>query len=262
VRVASDKKDTSPSTAPSSATRARSSEITARRGRVRDALAVISNVEAMLRSSSRASIDDELEELQKALDGMHEALATAPAELRRFAASRIAVIEAAAAAHSATAMGHAAAELEAAAGLLELIERAGDGGGLEVSCATLAEQALQLAWSVRSHGAFPVRVRAADADCSVACDPHVVAQMLAMAISTVHETAPDVVVRTHVEDDAGVIEVTAATADDAGARVMQARPVARIPESDALLAAAAAAANIGLRAEPGRILLRCPRVDS
>ena len=66
----------------------------------------------------------------------------------------------------------------------------------------------------------------------------------------------------HVEHDAGVIEVTAATEEDAGARVMQARPVARIPESDALLAEAASAAGIGLHVEPGRILLRCPRVGS
>jgi len=259
--VASDKKDISPSAAPTSATRARSSEITARRGRVRDALAVISNVEAMLRSS-HPSIDDELDELREALEGLHAALAGAPAELRRFVVSRIGVIEAAASARSAAAMGRAAAELETAAGLVELMDRASDHGSLEVSCATLAEQALQLAWSVRSHGAFPVRVRAAVADCSVACDPHVVAQMLAMAISAVREKAADVVVRTHVEDDAGVIEVTAATAEDEGARVMQARPVARIPESDALLAAAAGAAGIGLRVEPGRILLRCPRVDS
>ncbi|HEX4515803.1 MAG TPA: hypothetical protein VH054_19780 [Polyangiaceae bacterium] len=259
--MASDKKDTTPSTAPSSATRARASEITARRGRLRDALAVISNVEAMLRSS-HASIDDELGELRNALEGLHDALAAAPAELRRFAASRIGVIEAAASARSADAMGRAAAELETTAGLVELIDRANDGGSLEVSCATLAEQALQLAWSVRSRGAFPVRVRAAVADCSVACDPHVVAQMLAMAISTVRETTPDVVVRTHVEDDAGIIEITGATADDANARVMQARPVVRIPESDALLAAAATAAGIGLHVEPGRILLRCPRVDS
>lgn len=257
----SDKKDTSPSTAPSSATRARASEITARRGRVRDALAVIANVEAMLRSS-RASIDDEVAELRLALDGLRETLATAPDALRGFSESRIVVVETAVVARDADGMGRAAAELETAAGLLELIELAGDGGALEVSCATLAEQALQLAWSVRSHGAFPVRVRAADADCSVACDPHVVARMLAMAISSVREITPDVVVRTHVEDDAGVIEVTGATAEDAGARVMQARPVARIPESDALLAAAASAAGIGLHAEPGRILLRCPRVDS
>jgi hypothetical protein len=229
---------------------------------VRDALAVISNVEAMLRASSQASLDTELEELRQALEGLHEALASAPGELRSFAASRIGVIEAAASARSADAMGRAAAELETAAGLVELVELASDGGSLEVSCATLAEQALQLAWSVRSHGAFPVRVRAASADCSVACDPHVVARMLAMAISAVREVTPDVVVRTHVEDDAGVIEITAATAEDAGARVVQARPVARIPESDALLAAAASAAGIGLRAEPGRILLRCPRVDS
>ena len=212
--------------------------------------------------SSQASIDDEIAELNLALDGLHEALATAPEALRKFAESRIALIEAATTARHADAMARAAAELETAAGLVELIERAADGGALEVSCATLAEQALQLAWSIRSHGAFPVRVRAAAADCSVACDPHVVARMLAMAISAVREQASDVVVRTHVEDDAGVIEVTAATAEDAGARVMQARPVARIPESDALLAAAATAAGIGLRAEPGRILLRCPRVDS
>ncbi|HEY2370273.1 MAG TPA: hypothetical protein VGH87_27945 [Polyangiaceae bacterium] len=222
---------------------------------------MIANVEAMLRSS-HASIDDELGELRNALEGLQAALATAPAELGRFVASRIGVVEAAASARSADAMARAAAELETAAGLVELIDRANDHGSLEVSCATLAEQALQLAWSVRSHGVFPVRVRAAAADCSVACDPHVVAQMLAMAISAVREHTPDVVVRTHVEDDAGVIEVTAATPEDAGARVMQARPVARIPESDALLAAAASAAGIGFHAEPGRILLRCPRVDS
>jgi hypothetical protein len=228
---------------------------------VRDALAVISNVEAMLRSS-RASIDDEVAELRLALEGLREALAMAPDALRRFAESRIANVESAVTARDADAMERAGAELETAAGLLELIERAGDGGSLEVSCATLAEQALQLAWSVRSHGAFQVRVRAAAADCSVACDPHVVARMLAMAISAVRESTPDIVVRTHVEDGAGVIEVTAATAEDAGARVMQARPVARIPESDVLLAAAASAAGIGLHAEPGRILLRCPRVDS
>jgi hypothetical protein len=254
--VAADKKDTSPSVAPISGARTRASEITARRGLVRDALAVIANVESMLRSKRESSFDDEL---GLALEGLRAAFAPAPDALRAFAGARVDSMDAAIASRDPDAIRKAANDLETAAGLLELIERAAEPGALEVSCATLAEQALQLAWSIRSQSAFGVHVRAAAADCSVTCDPHVVARMLAMAISAVHEVTPAVVVRTLVEDGAGVIEVTALSDDDAGARVMQTRLIPRIAESDALLTTAAKAAGIGLVVEQGRILLRCPR---
>jgi hypothetical protein len=236
---------------------------------VRDALAALGNVEAMVRSRRGAPLDDEIAELRQGLAWIRDAFTEESTEedqrdvratLAAFAEERVRTVEAALDHDDDGKLAAAAADLDAAAGLLELIERASEGPLTEVSVATLAEQALHLAWTIRSHGAFGVHVRASDSDCSVSCDPHVVARVLAIAVTTVRDVTPAVVVRTHVEDDAGVIEVTAYTPNDAGSRVMQTRLAPRIAPTEAVFAAAARAAGIGLVIEEGRILLRCPRV--
>ncbi len=277
------KKETSPSTAPSSTERIRSSgtglrsiEATARRGRVRDALAALGNVEAMLRSRSADGIGAEVEELRRGMQSLFEAFEVAVLEasdeqraarsaLCAFAADRIRTVEAVlrdpSAPGVATSLAAVALDLDTAAGLLELAERAAEFAPVEVSVATLAEQALHLAWSLRSHSAVSVRVRSSVGDCSVSCDPHVVARALAIAVAIVRETSREVLVTTRVEDAFGVIEVSAAEATDE-ARVMQTRILPRIGPTDAVLATASLAAGIALDIEPGRILLRCPRVVS
>ncbi len=154
-----------------------------------------------------------------------------------------------------------ARDLEAAAALLELSERSTENAQVDVSVATLAEQALHLAWTIRSYGAQGVHVRPCEGDCSVSCDPHVIARVLAIAVTRVRASAEGaVVVRTHVEEDAGVIEVTRYTSDDLDARVVQTRVATQVAPTDAVVAAAARAANIGLVVEETRVLIRCPRV--
>lgn len=281
--MASKKASSHPSSVPASAERARAStqaptsrETSARRGQVRDALATLGNLEAVLRSRSRVPGADEIEELRRGLGWLREAFAAALLEssaeqraareaLDAFAAERIAAVEAALGgapdASTVALLARAVVELDAAAGLLELAERAADAAPVEVSVATLAEQALQLAWANRSQGAVGVHVRAPDGDCSVSCDPHVVARVLAIAVATVRDVSPAVVVRTHVEPDAGVIEVTAYTAADAGAAVTQTRLVARVAPTAEVLAAAARSAGLGLVVEAGRVLVRCPRTS-
>jgi hypothetical protein len=278
------KKETSPSTAPSSTERIRSSgtglrsiEATARRGRVRDALAALGNVESMLRSRSADGIGAEVEELRRGMHALHEAFEAAVLEssdaqraalsaLSAFAADRIRAVEATLRDPSvpgvAASLGAVALDLDTAAGLLELAERAAEFAPVEVSVATLAEQALHLAWSLRSHSAVSVRVRSAIGDCSVSCDPHVVARVLAIAVAIVRETSSEVLVTTQVEEGFGVIEISAAKTTDDAARVMQTRILPRIGPTDAVLATASLAAGIALDIEPGRILLRCPRVVS
>ena len=236
--------------------------MSAGRGRVRDALATLANVESALRAGSVPPAD-EIDELRRALAAVREALATS-AELEAFVSERVASIESALTAPSSDGvpdlLESVAADLDAAAGLFELAARASEGSPVDVSVATLAEQALQLAWTIRSHGVVRVHLRRSETDCSVSCDPHLVARLLVIAVSAVREVAQEVVVRTRVEDDAGVIEVTALAPEDAGAVVTQTRVVRRIAPTQAVLTAAASSAQIGLVVEPGRVLVRCPRV--
>jgi hypothetical protein len=266
-----------PSAAGKRASVAALNEGAARRGRVRDALAALGNVEAMLRSRSGVAIDAEVDELRRGLHALHEAFEAAALEasddqrearraLEAFAAGRIRAVERALADLNAldvpSSLATIGVDLDTAAGLLELTERASDGVPVEVSVANLAEQALHLAWTLRSHKESTISIRSTIGDCSVACDPHVVARVLAVAVAMVREMHEDVVVRTRVDDDAGVIEVTGITAEDETARMMQTRLLPRIAPTDAVLAAAVRAAGITLAVEPGRILLRCPRVVS
>jgi len=246
-----------------------------RRGQVRDALATLGNLQAVMRSHSRVPGAEEIDELRRGLAWLHDAFAAAVAEaspdqhaarsaLETFATERVVMIESALGNPNddgvADVLAAVGSELDAAAALLELVERAAEATPVEVSVATLAEQALQLAWAIRSHSAVSVHVRASLEDCSVSCDPHVVARVLAIAVAEVRDVSPAVVVRTHVEEDAGVIEVTGYTAEDVGAAVKQTRLVVRIQPTDAVLAAAAQSAGLGLVVERGRVLVRCPRV--
>ncbi len=276
--MASKKADTPHETTPPSAERSRSSgaaprshEVTARRGRVRDALAALGNLETVLRSSARVLGGEELDELRRGLSWVRESFTAATleadgdqraarVELEKFAASRVGEIEAALDAPNADAISRARRDLEAAAGLLELAERSTEGAQVDVSVATLAEQALHLAWTIRSYGALAVHVLPCEGDCSVSCDPHVVARVLAIAVTLVREAAGAVVVRTHVEDDAGVIEVTRYASEDLAARVMQTRVAPLVAPTDVVVAAAARAAGIQLVIAPARVLVRCPRV--
>lgn len=279
------KKDSNPvETIPSSSERSlssgaapRSHEITARRGRVRDALAALGNLETVLRSPQVAALGaEERGELQRGLSWVRESFTAATLEaegeqraarreLEAFAGTRVAELEAALAVGSepdVDVITRATRELDAAAGLLELSERSVEGAQVDVSVATLAEQALHLAWTIRSYGAQGVHVRPCEGDCSVSCDPHVVARVLAIAVTAVRASSSSgaVVVRTHVEEDAGVIEVTRYTSEDLAARVVQTRIAPYVAPTDTVVAAAAKAAGIGLVVEPGRVLVRCPRV--
>lgn len=253
----------------------KSHEVSVRRGRVRDALATLANLDAVLRTRSRVPAPDEIDELRRGLEWLREAFAAAALEadedqrvaraaLDAFASERVAAVQDAlrdpAAEGVSEQLARAAANLDAASGLLELAERAAEAAPVEVSVATLAEQALQLAWAIRSHGAASVHVRASEGDCSVSCDPHVVARVLAIAVAAVREVSPAVVVRTHVEDDAGVIEVTGFASQDRGAAITQTRVVTRIGPTQAILVAAAHTAGLDLVVEPGRVIVRCPRV--
>jgi len=191
---------------------------------------------------------------------------SARSELESYALARIAEVETVLGATlTADAIAKSARDLEAAAALLELSERSTENAQVDVSVATLAEQALHLAWTFRSYGAQGVHVRASEADCSVSCDPHVIARVLAIAVTRVRASAPErgpvaVVVRTHVEDDAGVIEVARYSSEDLSARVVQTRVATHVAPTDAIVAAAAHAANLGLVVEASRVLIRCPRV--
>ncbi len=275
------KKETQPAdTTPPSAERSKSSgqaprshEITARRGRVRDALAALGNLEMVLRSSSPLG-NEEREELRRGLSWMRESftvatqeadgdLRDARRELEAFASLHISDLEDALTneAPNVDVITKSSRDLEAAAALLELSERSTENAQVDVSVATLAEQALHLAWTIRSYGAQGVHVRASDGDCSVSCDPHVIARVLAIAVTRVRASSEGaVVVRTRVEEDAGVIEVTRYTSEDLAAHVVQTRVATQVAPTDMVVAAAARAANIGLVVEETRVLIRCPRV--
>jgi hypothetical protein len=256
-----------------------------RRGRVRDAVVAIASGASVFRLRGRA----DLGELHVALSSLREVFVEGYADtavtddqrealalLAVFAAERIGVIERAidgsalgATSQTSTVdnptdgtaaiIERAGAELDEAAGLLELVERSTENARTQVGVATLAEQALRLAWAIRAQSTINVHVLPAVEDCSVSCDPHVVARALAIAIATVRGSAQTIVVKTHVEADAGVLEVTGATDGDEGAPIIQTRLVQMTTATEAILKVAAAAAGLGLAIEPGRVLIRCPR---
>jgi hypothetical protein len=287
--VASKKESSIKTSPPASSERKRKSgtpqpnEAAARRGRVRDALAAVGSFAAVVASppeSGRAAQVD-LEELRAALSSLREAFSASMLEaegeqraarkvLEAFAAERVNTIEALATRpDDLETLERAGKDLEIAAELLELVERSADAAVTQVSVATLAEQALRLAWTIRSREAMNVHIRPAAEDCSVSCDPHVVSRALAIALALVRETSPHstsgVVVHTYVEADAGVLEVTSLslgeTTADAETPIVQARLLPRIDATDAVLRAATTASGIGLVIEPGRVVLRCPRAD-
>jgi hypothetical protein len=277
--VASKKESSTKTPAPASRDRTRSSgavptEVAARRGRIRDALTAIGSFAAVVasppQSGSAAAVD--LEELRAALSSLRDAFGASTQEaqgeqrearrlLEAFAVERVNAIDAVATQHDPETFERAGRDLEVAAELLELAERSTESAVAQVSVATLAEQALRLAWTIRSRAAVNVHIRPSTEDCSVSCDPHVVSRALAIALALVRENSPQVVVRTYVEADAGVLEVTGETAEDAGTPVIQTRLLPRIDATDAVLRVAATAAGIGLVIAPGRIVLRCPRAD-
>jgi vacuolar-type H+-ATPase subunit E/Vma4 len=253
--------------------------LVARWGRVRDSLAAMGNVETVLRSADALPLPADVEaELRRALSWLREAFEAAESEalaadqraargvLRTFADRRLAAVEqmlatldVASQQQARDTLASANADLDAAAGLLELAERAAVAASIELSIASLAEQSLQVAWSIRARP-VDVHVHPSAGDCSVSCDPHVVARLLAIGVALVHHTSGQVVVRTHVEGQTGTIEVAAYGPEDGASRLMQTRLVSSIEPTEIIIRAAAAAAGVGIQVEPGRVLLICPRV--
>ncbi|HSQ68221.1 MAG TPA: hypothetical protein VLM85_33655 [Polyangiaceae bacterium] len=253
--------------------------LVARWGRLRDGLAAIGNVETVLRSPDALPLPGDVEaELRRSLSWLREAFEAAEEEalavdqraargaLRSFAERRIAAVEqmlttldGPSQKTARDALASANADLDAAAGLLELAERASISAAIELSIASLAEQSLQVAWSIRARP-VEVHVRPAAEDCSVSCDPHVVARLLAIGVSLVHRASKQVVVRALAQGESGMIEIVAYGPEDGDARPTQTRLVPPIEPTEIIVRAAAAAAGVGLQVEPGRVLLICPRV--
>lgn len=246
-------------------------------GATRDALAAVHNLDALLRSTSvlYRTILDLLPELRTSssvlLDAFERASGAdgATKEVGAYGVDRVAelvrLLDATALADEerddlADRARTLADELEAAADLLALVERASDPVPTDVSVDLVVRETVRLSGSGRGRE-LVVRFDEAAPDRTVHADPYLVGPLLGLTVAAVHAIAGGVVVvRARCTDGEATFAVEAATAaDDAYPRLaMRILPV--IPPT--LVAARHVAAQIGatleITARTASLRLPCP----
>jgi hypothetical protein len=200
-------------------------------GAVRDALAAVFNLEALLRNASvpLKTILDVLPEihssaalLREAFEvrtGADEAAANAGAHGRLRLADLDAVLAAIAAggdrATLTAQVGAAADELEASAELLALLDRAGKSSVTEVGLDLVAREAGRLSTASRGR-VLRVRFDEVSPDPLVTADPFVLGSLLSLVVACVHHGGVEsIVVRAQPSPEAGFLIEGATAVDDA-----------------------------------------------
>jgi hypothetical protein len=247
--------------APTSST---SSRLSARApsawGATRDALASVHNLDALLRSSSvlYRTILDLLPELRTSSGVLLEAFERAAAgagairevgaygvdrvgeRVRLFDATAIADEERDDLANRARVL---ADELEAAADLLALVERASDPLPTDVSVDLVVRETVRLSGSGRGRE-LVVRFAEAAPDCTVHADPYLLGPLLSLMVATVHSAGvPAVVVRARGADGSALFVVEQALPTDESLPTIAMRILPAVPPTTA--AATHVAAQIG-----------------
>lgn len=246
-------------------------------GAVRDALASLHNLDALLRSTNvlYKTIRDLLPELRTSAGVLRDAFERAQGSgdeatvaVGDQGVARIRELEKLL---DATAMAEderedlarrarsLADELEAAADLLALIERAGGPVATDVSLHPIVREAGRLAGSNKGRE-VTARMDTTAPDLNVHADPLVLGPLLALLVGHVATaTGGDVVIRPRIRTGgAGSIAVEPATAGDASLEVTTLRVLPTLPAT--LVAARRVAEQIRatLEVEPTRAVLRLP----
>jgi hypothetical protein len=250
-------------------------------GATRDALAAVHNLDALLRSGSvlYRTILDLLPELRTGAGVLREAFERAQTgdaaagqaarDVGEYGGDRVAelvrLLDATVLADEerddlASRARALADELEAAADLLALLERASDPVPTEVNVDRVVRETVRLSGTGRGHE-LAVRFDEASPDCTLHADPYVVGPLLSLLISSVHAGgAADVVVRARCTDSHATFTIEAATPDDASHPTLAMRVLPAVPPTGgaARRVAQQLGATLELDGQRGSLTLPCP----
>jgi hypothetical protein len=221
-------------------------------GATRDALAAVHNLEALLRSSNvlYRTIRDLLPELRTGAGVLRETFgrgcgaAGALGEASSYGLGRVEeldrLLEATAVADEerddlADRSRTLADELEAAADLLALLDRAGDLAPTEVRVELVVRGTARPSSGARGRE-LVLRVDAPSPDCTVDADPYVLGSLLSLLVARVHATgAPCVLVHASCDPALATFEVRAAGPDAEALPETRGRVLPAIPPADAVI---------------------------
>jgi hypothetical protein len=243
-----DKPDSLAPSPPSGVTNRSSARAPSAWGAVRDALAAVHNLEALLRSSSVQSrtILDLLAELRTSagvLRGAFERAAgsdPATAAVGEYGRTTVdgfdALLDAIAAVPDdrplhADRAGTFADALEAAADLLALLDRASAPVATEVSLNLVAREAGRMSGTARGHE-MVIQFEEADPDCVVTTDPYVLGPILSILVAGVHAAGVHALVVRAQSTPSPQFVVEAAQLEDAAAPTLALRVTAWLPPSE------------------------------
>jgi hypothetical protein len=247
----------------------------------RDALAAVHNLDALLRSGSvlHRTILDLLPELRTGAGVLREAFerartadtvaAGATRDVGQYGVDRVdelvRLLDATALADEergalADRARTLADELEAAADLLALLERASDPVPTEVNVDRVVREAVRLSGTGRGRE-LAVKFDEASPDCTLHADPYIVGPLLSLLIASVHAGgAADLVVRARCTDDQATFTIEAAAPDDAPHPTLAMRVLPAVPPTG--VAARRVAEQIGatldLSGGRGSLTVPCP----
>lgn len=149
-------------------------------------------------------------------------------------------------------------DLDAAAELLDLAERAEHAAPNELSLDGLARSSV--AALPRGEREVLVRVVRNGDDCLMLTDAHVLRRLLAFAVARTHAFGADhVTIRALCAPSHATIDVRASNPGDSGLASIPMRLVRRIDPTDAIVQAAARAAGIGIHVDGGAVTFTIPK---
>jgi hypothetical protein len=269
-----DKPDSLAAGPPSGVTNRTSARAPSSWGAVRDGLAAVHNLEALLRSSSVQSrtILDLLPELRTSAGVLRAAFERsmgaepAPAAVgehgRRTVDGFDALLDAIAAVPGdrpvhADQAGTFADELEAATDLLALLDRAAAPVATEVSLNLVAREAGRMSGTARGHE-MVIQFDESNPDCLVTTDPYVLGPILSLLVAGVHATGVHALVLRARSAPQPQFVVEVAQLEDAAAPTLSLRVTAWIPPSEATARRLAEqiGATLTLEGRRGSIVLR------
>jgi hypothetical protein len=246
---------------------------------VRDALSAVRNLAALLRSPNVASatLVDVVPELRESAQAMREEFERASQSIpvardaATFGSTRVdelmSVLDSIGSSASLperaaieARVNQLSPELDGAAELLSLVQRAETHNATEVSLDRLVREVPQMAPNASSE-VVKVRLDASTPDCVVSSDPHVLASLLALSVSRTHALEPgDVAVRVRCDPARGSVVVEPATVADAALPVLTIRPTPFLPVAEPIAASVATAVGATLAFEGPRTIFRLPVV--
>jgi hypothetical protein len=237
-------------------------------GATRDALAAVHNLDALLRSGSvlYRTIRDLLPELRTSAGVLRDAFerartveaaaGQAARDVGEYGGGRVdelvRLLDATALADEerddlADRARTLADELESAADLLALLERASEPVPTEVNVDRVVRETVRLSGTGRGRE-LAVKFDEASPDCTLHADPYVVGPLLSLLIAAVHAgCAADVVVRARCNESHATFIIEALTPDDAAHATLAMRVLPAVPPTS--LAARRVAEQIGATLE-------------